>query len=319
MFGTPRSFAPPGYLNALDPSTATPLGNGFSLSPVAPAQPVSNSPFGADHPGATVRLGPRSVGMFASRAAPGMDSINAALARNAALGQQKADHRKKVLGDIGGALAAGLNGYLAAMGNPAGIEGLRSMHEMQLQRQRDAADAEQERLKLMAPRVEQVGNSIGYLDPSAGTFDPIYRDPQAFEAYATSLGFTPGTPEYENAVENYRLGAWSDPAVAAKSGLIDRRYDRSDAQLGRRLDVTKRGQDLQHEDRQATIRQSDTNNRRTSGQSNTNSQRSAETARGAYSYTHGSRGHSRAGDEPVAVGPDGKRYVVRNGQWVPIN
>jgi hypothetical protein len=83
--------------------------------------------------------------------------------------------------------------------------------------------------------------------------------------------------------------------------------------------VKKSWQDLHHEDRQDTILQSDTNNRGSSGLLNSYRQRSAETARGAYSYTHGSRGHSRAGDEPVAVGPDGKRYVVRNGQWVPIN
>jgi hypothetical protein len=337
MFGTPRSFAPPDYLhlNGFDPSAATPLGDGFSLTPVSPSmpQPVSNSAFD-NQPRAMVRPRPQSLGMFATSAAPGMASINAALARNAQLGQERSAHRKKVMGDIGNAVAAGLNGYLAALGNPAGIEGLREMHERRLQQQKDAADLALQQRKLMQPRIEQVGNSLGYLDPSAGTFDPIYRDPQAFEAYASSLGFQPGSPEYIKAIQDYRLGSYSDPAIANRAELEgvrfgyrdtlqDHRFDRSDQQLERRLEQSDTNN-------RRTTHQSDINNQRSTGvssgnnirstsQSDTNSRRSAETARGAYSYTHG-RGHrASGGDEAVAVGPDGKRYVVRNGQWVPLN
>jgi hypothetical protein len=330
----------PYYPGPFDEQDATPIGGGFSLTPINPA-PMRGLNAGQNGPSrvgvpvgdnagpTTLRLG-RTNGMFAAGPRPQLPDIAGQLNQSLVDQTAKADahtaHRKKVMGDVAGAIAAGLNGYLAAMGNPAGIEGLRSMHEQQMAKQQEAAQLEQLRAKSYLP--QQVGDSLIQLDPSGG-YQTLFRDPQPFEAYAASLGYQPGTPEYQDAVENYRLGAWSDPAVAAKTALTGYRYDRSDAQLGRRLATTERGQDLTHGDRvrgqdlthgdrirgqnlthgdrQATIRQSDTN-----------SQRTADTQRGAYSYTHGGKRGAGVSDGPIAVGPDGKRYTVKNGQWVPI-
>lgn len=157
---------------------------------------------------------------------------------------------------VGKVLPAALAGYSASMGNPAGMAMLQGMQRMR--------ENEQEaRLKAMMP--QQVGGSLIRMNAQGG-YDTLFRDPEVFENYAASLGLQPGTPEYQNAVKNYRLGAWSDPAVEAKMGLTGFRFDRqgalqedrqdygremqedrqthSDAQLGRRLDVTRRGQDL---------------------------------------------------------------------------
>ena len=320
MFGSYPANRPP-FMPGLDPSIDT---SGLSLAP------FNAPPLGESSPtGATIKMGPRagmprrpSTGMFASRpspaagAIPGMDDINQALAANTALGQQKKDHRNKVLGDVAGGVAAAINGYLAAMGNPAGVEGLRNMHEMQMQRQKDAAQLAEEQAKLSSPRIEQVGDSLGYLDPSAGTFSPIFRDPQPFEAYATSLGYQPGTPEYLQAIEDYRAGTYGDAGVQGRLAV-----------QAPRLDVTTRGQDLTHGDRQEgfDVRrrgQDLTHSDRVRGQdiSRGNSVRSAETARGSYSYSHGGgsgRSHGAgAGDGATAVGPDGHTIVLRNGQWV---
>jgi hypothetical protein len=147
--------------------------------------------------------------------------------------------------------------------------------------------AEREEAERRARQPQQVGQSIIVPDGRGG-YRTLYRDPSAAEAYALAQGFEPGTESYQEAVRQYRLGAWNDDAVEAKrgltgyrydrqEGLIDRRFDRSDRQLDRRLTVTRRGQDLGHQDRQASVEQSDTNNRRSTGTSRENNIRSNAT------------------------------------------
>ena len=281
-------------------------------------------------------------GMFASHVPQGplpdmMRPINDALAENQVLGDQRKAKRKKTLHNVGQAVAAGLNGYLAAMGNQAGILGLQNMHAVKMAEAEQAAKLEMERQKLAMPRIEQVGDSLGYLDPATGTFSEIYRDPQAFEAYALSQGLQPGTPEYREAIENYRLGAWSDPAMENRINLEGvrfghrgelqaDRYERMGELQDERLETSRRNTDVRagvsRENNIRTTGTSRDNNIRSTNTSRDNSVRSNETRRGAHSYQNGGR-RGRGGGSDL-IGPvyvkDGKRiqYSKSRRQYVPV-
>lgn len=192
-----------------------------------------------------------------------------------------------------------------------------------MQAQEADAEREFELQKQNRPRLEQVGNTLGWVNPAAGSYSPIFTAPSAAEQYASALGFEPGTDDFKSAVQDYRLGSWSDPAMEQRLTLEDVRYKNRDSLQDERLGVTRRGQDLRyrattrgqdltHGDRQATIHQSDTNNRRTTQTSRDNAQLSAQTRLQ-------SGGRRRGSAEPVAVGPHGERLVVRNGAWVDAN
>jgi hypothetical protein len=103
-----------------------------------------------------------------------------------------------------------------------------------------------EREERMRPRVEQVGSSVGILnpDPTNPSFKPVYQVPGAAEQYAVARGFAPGTPEYASAVQEYRLGSWSDPAVEAKAELEGIRYGYRDELQDERLATSRRNTDV---------------------------------------------------------------------------
>lgn len=178
----------------------------------------------------------------------------------------------------------------------------------------------------MRPRVEQVGDALGTYDPVSKTFEPIYTQPQPFEAYARAQGFQPGTEEYARAVEDYRLGSWSDPAVEnraevegvkveGRSALETVRAANRLRETRERLSVTRRGQDIRSGDtrRGQDFRSGDTRR----GQD----LRDATTRRGQdlRSQLRGRRvgGQPVADNEPIARAADGTPLVVRNGKWVP--
>ena len=163
-----------------------------------------------------------------------------------------------------------------------------------------------------------------------GQYQTLYSEPEPFESYAAAQGLNPGTPEYADAVKNYRLGAWSDDAVAAKTGLAGYRYDRMGTLQDDRLDTsrrntdvrvgasignnirstgtTQRGQNFTHQDR---LRGQDMHSATTQrGQTMTDNR-----VRGSASY-QGTGGRGGGGAPAVAVGPDGHRIVVKNGRWV---
>lgn len=136
-------------------------------------------------------------------------------------------------------------------------EAARQSEEVRWQRDRDA-----KREDLMMPRVEEVGGAVGMLDPQRQRFDPFYSTPQPFERYAAAQGFQPGSPEYARAVEDYRLGSWSDPAMENRLELEGERGQHRSAlqaerqaaqlrQLNARLGVQRRGQDVASRDRAA--------------------------------------------------------------------
>lgn len=170
----------------------------------------------------------------------------------------------------------------------------------QLQAEVDAQRKERERL---SPRLEQVGNTVGMVNPALGSFDPIYTSPSVAGQYALDRGFQPGTPEYQSAVADYRLGSWSDDALSAKERLEGVRYNYRDNLQDQRLDVTKRGQDIRSGDtrRGQDIRSGDTRR----GQ-DINDKRIRASA--------GFQG--RGGNAPRAVAANGQPIVVRGGKWV---
>ena len=305
-------YYPEPPMQALDPIfTTRPNVPPMRRAPMRPGifSPPNGLPEGppqsaiAQGPMATQGMVPQGVppapraGMFANPGnvfgPDGMAGINHALQRNSALRQQSHAKRQDTLRNVVGAISNGINGWLAAGGNPAGLEGLRATHEAMMARQQEAARIAEQQAALEAKRLEptQVGDSLVQIDPMTGEYSTLFRDPQPFEAYAASLGHEPGTPEYIDDIKNYRLGAWSDPAVDARLAV-----------QAPRLAVTTRGQDLSHGDR---VRGQDlTHGDRVAGHavSRENNIRSNATRRGAASYSHvptGRRGGSSAA--PVRV------------------
>lgn len=239
-------------------------------------------------------------------------------------------------------LANALAAYSASSGNPAGQAILENNLSLQRQMAEDKRNFEYKRRLAMQPSMEHVGNTLGMFDPSAMSYNPIYTAPDApqpFEAYASSLGLTPGTPEYYDAIKEYRAGTWNNEGVAGRLTVQQPRLD-----------------------------QSNTNNLRTTGTSRDNNIRSNATSRANnhYSVDHrGTGGHGPLGSKPptpttviggimdkqargepltaseqstlkdyrthykpqrgapqigpneaVAHGPNGQTLIVRNGQWI---
>jgi hypothetical protein len=90
----------------------------------------------------------------------------------------------------GGIFGSGLNGwdllgiaadgYLLANGQQgAYTQGKRQEREMQFDREKFNQELEAKREAAMQPRLEQVGNAIGMVDPSTGQFTPTYPGPES--------------------------------------------------------------------------------------------------------------------------------------------
>ena len=206
------------------------------------------------------------------------------------------------------------------------LEAQRGQEEARWHRDRNA-----KREDAMQPRVEQVGDSLGTYDPVTKTFEPIYRKPQPFEAYAQARGYVPGTQEYADAVEDYRLGSWSDPAFENRTGLEDvRARGRTALEIMRganRLRDTETRMATSRENNIRTTGTSAANNRRTTStsaannqrstaQSNTNNLRTTTTTQGSANY-QGRGGKGRGATARIVNPQTGQAMVLRNGQWVP--
>lgn len=233
----------------------------------------------------------------------------------------KGNKTVKTLGDIAGILGDAFMAYggLRPEFAPALAQQQQDERRNDFDRERLNLELEAKREAALAPRMEQVGNTIGLLDPRAQSFTPTYTAPAAPEQYAAALGYEPGTPDYHQAVRDYRLGAWSDPAVEAKTGLLDHRFDRSDAQLGQRLATTQRGQDLMHGDRQAAIGQSNTNNLRSTNTSRENNIRSTDTSRRnnvQNSFTRLTTARKVSGQPMLVNSPEEARALPKGTQFM---
>jgi hypothetical protein len=80
-------------------------------------------------------------------------------------------------------------------------------------RQKWQAELAAKREEALAPKVEQVGNTLGMFNPATRTFETVFQAPEAFQTYANSLGAAPGTEEYEDAIREFRAGTWNPTGV----------------------------------------------------------------------------------------------------------
>ena len=190
----------------------------------------------------------------------------------------------------------------------------------------------------MRPRVEQVGDALGMLDPQSQTFEPFYTKAQPFEAYARAQGLAPGTAEYAQAVENYRLGGWSAPALENRTELEGvRAGDRMGLETYRaaaRLRETRERLGVSRENNIRSTGTSRENSIRSTGTSRSNSIRSSETSRAnaglrdtttrrgqdLRAQTAGKRaaGRTVVPSEPMARDASGRPMVVRDGKWIVV-
>ena len=218
------------------------------------------------------------------------------------------------------------DGLLGAAGQP-GVYGpwKREQAKQQSEQQFELAKA------LMQNKLPKtVGNSL-VQQGEDGQYHSVYSDPEPFESFATAQGYTPGTPEYAQAVKNYRLGAWSSDAVGAKEDLAGNRFgyqsELQDARLANsrrntdvRVGATMRGQDFSHHDRQRGQDFSHQDRQRGQNMHAATTQHGQDLTdsrvRGSATYQgRGGRGRG-GGGAAVAVGPNGHQIVVQNGRWV---
>lgn len=186
-----------------------------------------------------------------------MAGINQAFADNQALAQQQPQKRKfdvgKFLLSWAGHLGDNLTGnpvYSKQLLQRAEQENLERWYERK--RQDEMADWQK---KQRLPRPEQVGGTIGIFDPSTLSYNPVWQEPQPFEAYARSLGYQPGTNEYHEAIREYRAGTWNPAGVEGRLTVQAPRLEQSNTNNIRSTGTsrennirsnatTRRGQDI---------------------------------------------------------------------------
>lgn len=299
------SMLPLAMARAVQPSSlwsatpANPAPNVGAVDSAPPVQPQSRL-------GINVGNFSPTPGLFFN----GSKAIDDALSANAALPQKHGPDWKSIL-------AYAVSGAAAGMGNSYPLQMLndtmRDKRNQEAERQRFEAEQFAKQQERMSPRFEQVGDTIGMFDPGTYSFSPVYTAPGVSGQYALDRGFQPGTPEYTEAVQEQRLGTWSDPAIDNRRTIEDLRNTYRTNLQNQRLSVTKRGQDLNHQDRQASV-----------ATSRSNAELRADTTRGSYSYQHGGGGSGGRSQQTIGEGTiiknpqTGQRRKMQGGKWVPI-
>jgi hypothetical protein len=136
-------------------------------------------------------------------------------------------HWYDALGLVGDALAAaggGQGGYGNTMlarrmeDDKRRFEAVRALTEW-----RHADAARQQQADLDASQPFTLGRSRYRLDPTTGQVATLQTAPMDFETYAASQGFKPGTPEYNQAAQDYILRGNGPTAVGLDASLDDHR------------------------------------------------------------------------------------------------
>lgn len=112
--------------------------------------------------------------------------------------------------NIGMAISAALNGYLAAGGNPAGLAGLQQLHQMRLLQQKQALDDAQ----YQRDRQDSLTDFA-----TKAQISSQYKEPGEFEQELIDSGVRPGTPAWVNAMKT-KVNNILDPAVMTPQGLM---------------------------------------------------------------------------------------------------
>lgn len=293
--------APPLPAPAPRQQSASPGSGGVAAPPVGGGEPVRPQPSSLVQP---------------SEGQPDPAMPQKFLGMSLPQGMSKGQIIAGIVGDMLAGAAGRPGTFAPMMQQRRELEDQRNHEEVKWHRDRQAKREDD-----MRPRIEKVGDALGTYNPAAQTFEPIYTNPQPFEDYARARGFEPGTSEYGQAVEDYRLGAWSDPAVENRTEFEQFEADEREAletmraanrlrDIRERLAVTRRGQDMTD----ARVRRGqDIGSRdRVRGQDVGSRDR-----RGSATY-QGRGGRGGRGNAARAVNPQtGEALVLRNGQWVP--
>lgn len=144
-------------------------------------------------------------------------------------------------------------------------------------------------------------------DPSTGTARTLYDAPTAPQAYATTLGLTPGSPAYSSAIKDYVLRSNGPTAFEGRDALQTERYGFMGQLQAPRLATSRRNTD-------ARIAGSTANSMRTTAARQRGQDMTDSRVRGSAGYQ--GRGGRGGGAAAVAVGPNGHRIVVKGGRWV---
>jgi hypothetical protein len=126
--------------------------------------------------------------------------------------------------------------YSASTGNPAAMATLRAKQEervAQRQRQqqledRDAGwkhDADVRAAQLADPQYFTAGNDRVRYDPATGQATTLYRGQTDAQQYAASLGLTPDSVGYTDALKDFTLRGYGPTAMDGRMGLEDARQD----------------------------------------------------------------------------------------------
>lgn len=245
----------PGPNAQLPPGVSSPQGGGFMPSQPAPQSPQEAYQRMMGSAGGPMNLqgGPDvlNTGPLASGApdfAMGRDLANLAQPPHVNAKPYKGMFPGKdwisIAGILSDAIAAGFGGQPQFGPMKMRERAAEQEHNRNLDLYRQKTLMERE--ERMRPRVEQVGNSIGMLnpDPTAPSFQSFYTAPGAPEQYALARGFQPGSAEFADAVQEFRLGSWSDPAMAARTELEGTRYGYRESLQDDRLATSRRNTDV---------------------------------------------------------------------------
>lgn len=137
-------------------------------------------------------------------------------------------------GGLGGRLLKGLGEfalqYSASQGNPAALATLQNrtlqQRQSQLWAHEDAAhqqehqwDVDSAAAKARLPEYFMSGKDRVAFDPVTGTSKVVYDGPSDAQDYADSMGYQPGTPDYQRALSDFVLRGNGGTALANKTTL----------------------------------------------------------------------------------------------------
>ena len=214
-----------------------------------------------------------------------------------------------------GAIGDGLLGWAGQPGTYA--KTMEARHQEQTAFERGEVQYQRRRADELTDRAADA-NKVQYFsgnedrvayDPSTGTARTLYDAPTAPQAYATTLGLTPGSPAYSSAIKDYVLRSNGPTAFEGRDALQTDRYGFMSQLQAPRLANSRRNTD-------ARTSASIANNMRTTAATQRGQTMTDARTRGSAAY-QGRSGRGGGGNAAaIATGPNGHQIVVKGGRWV---